>query len=41
VPPSGPPAANRPITREQAENNWALWNEEQDYVGYGGKAPPR
>ena len=41
VPPAGPPAENRPITRELAENNWALWNEEQDYVAYGGKAPQR
>ncbi|HEY4910055.1 MAG TPA: FecR domain-containing protein [Methylomirabilota bacterium] len=41
VPPSGPPAENRKITRELAENNWALWNEEQDYVAYGGKAPQR
>jgi hypothetical protein len=41
VPPAGPPAANRPITRDLAENSWALWNEEQDYVAYGGKAPQR
>ena len=41
VPPSGPPAANRPLTRDMAENNWALWNEEQDYVAYGGKQPQR
>lgn len=41
VPPSGPPAPNRPITRELAENSWALWNEEQDYVAYGGKMPQR
>ena len=41
VPPSGPPAANRPLTRDLAENNWALWNEEQDYVAYGGKQPQR
>jgi len=41
VPPAGPPAENRPITRDPAENSWALWNEEQDYVAYGGKAPPR
>lgn len=41
VPPSGPPAENRPLTRDPAENNWALWNEEQDYVAYGGKPPQR
>jgi hypothetical protein len=41
VPPSGPPDANRPLTRDPAENNWALWNEEQDYVAYGGKPPQR
>jgi len=41
VPPSGPPAENRTITRELAENSWLLWNEEQDYVAYGGKAPQR
>jgi len=41
VPPTGPPEPNRPITREQAEINWALWNEEQDYVAYGGKTPKR
>lgn len=41
VPPSGPPAENRKITRELAENNWMLWNEEQDYVAYGGKPPVR
>ena len=41
VPPAGEPAPNRPITRDLAENNWALWNEEQDYVSYGGKSPPR
>ena len=41
VPPAGPPAENRPITRDPAENSWALWNEEQDYVAYGGKAPQR
>lgn len=41
VPPSGPPAENRKISRELAENSWLLWNEEQDYVAYGGKAPQR
>ena len=41
VPPTGPPAPNRPLTRELAENNWSLWNEEQDYVAYGGKVPQR
>jgi hypothetical protein len=41
VPPAGPPAENRPITRDVAENNWALWNEEQDYVAYGGKEPQK
>ncbi len=41
VPPSGPPLENRKITRDLAENNWALWNEEQDYVAYGGKLPQR
>src|SRR5262249_52976063 len=41
VPPSGPPAPNRPLTRDLAENSWAIWNEEQDYVAYGGKQPVR
>ena len=41
VPASGPPAANRPITKEEGEGLWVLWNEEQDYVAYGGKAPVR
>jgi hypothetical protein len=41
VPPAGPPLPNRPLTRDQAENNWSLWNEEQDYVSYGGRAPHR
>jgi hypothetical protein len=41
VPPTGPPLENRKITRELAETNWALWNEEQDYVAYGGKQPQR
>ncbi|HTY76281.1 MAG TPA: hypothetical protein VMI34_00555 [Candidatus Bathyarchaeia archaeon] len=41
VPPAGPPEPNRPLTREQAESNWLLWNEEQDYVAYSGKAPQR
>jgi len=41
VPPAGPPAENRIISREEAENSWLLWNEEQDYVSYGGKVPKR
>src|SRR5258705_376670 len=40
-PAAGPPAENRKITREQGEGLWVLWNEEQDYVAYGGKAPQR
>ena len=41
VPASGQPPENRKITREEGEGLWVLWNEEQDYVAYGGKAPPR
>ena len=41
VPASGPPPDNRKITREEGEGLWVLWNEEQDYVAYGGKAPLR
>jgi hypothetical protein len=41
VPASGPPAENRKITREEGEGLWVLWNEEQDYVAYGGKPPLR
>ena len=41
VPASGPPAENRKITREEGEGLWVLWNEEQDYVAYGGKPPVR
>ena len=41
VPAAGPPAENRKITREQGEGLWVLWNEEQDYVAYGGKPPQR
>jgi len=41
VPASGPPPDNRRITREEGEGLWVLWNEEQDYVAYGGKAPVR
>jgi len=41
VPAAGPPAENRKITREEGEGLWVLWNEEQDYVAYGGKAPLR
>ena len=41
VPPTGQPLENRKITRELAEANWMLWNEEQDYVAYGGKQPQR
>ena len=41
VPASGPPLENRKITREEGEGLWVLWNEEQDYVAYGGKAPLR
>ena len=41
VPPSGPPPQSRPITKEEGEGAWVLWNEEQDYVAYGGKAPVR
>jgi hypothetical protein len=41
VPASGPPPQNRPITKEEGEGAWVLWNEEQDYVAYGGKAPVR
>ena len=41
VPASGPPPENRKITREEGEGLWVLWNEEQDYVAYGGKAPLR
>ena len=41
VPASGPPPENRKITKEEGEGLWVLWNEEQDYVAYGGKAPLR
>ena len=41
VPASGPPPDNRKITREEGEGLWVLWNEEQDYVAYGGKPPLR
>jgi hypothetical protein len=41
VPVSGPPEANRKITLEEGEGPWVLWNQEQDYVLYGGKAPKR
>lgn len=41
VPASGPPPENRKITREEGEGLWVLWNEEQDYVAYGGKPPVR
>jgi hypothetical protein len=41
VPASGAPAENRKITREEGEGLWVLWNEEQDYVAYGGQAPLR
>ena len=41
VPASGPPPQSRPITKEEGEGPWVLWNEEQDYVAYGGKAPVR
>jgi hypothetical protein len=41
VPASGPPGENRKITREEGEGLWVLWNEEQDYVAYGGKLPLR
>jgi len=41
VPASGPPPENRKITREEGEGLWVLWNEEQDYVAYGGKPPLR
>jgi len=41
VPASGPPPENRKITREEGEGLWVLWNEEQDYVAYGGKHPLR
>ena len=41
VPATGPPPGNRTITKEEGEGLWVLWNEEQDYVAYGGKAPLR
>ncbi len=41
VPASGPHPENRKITREEGEGLWVLWNEEQDYVAYGGNAPLR
>ena len=41
VPASGPSPENRKITKEEGEGLWVLWNEEQDYVAYGGKAPLR
>ena len=41
VPASGPPPENRKITKEEGEGLWVLWNEEQDYVAYGGKVPQR
>jgi FecR-like protein len=41
VPASGPPSESRKITREEGEGLWVLWNEEQDYVAYGGKEPVR
>ena len=39
VPAGSPLPPNRPLSREEAEAPWVLWNEEQDYVAYGGKAP--
>jgi FecR-like protein len=41
VPAEGPPPENRKLTMEEGEGLWVLWNEEQDYVMYGGKAPVR
>jgi len=41
VPAAGPPTAIRAISKEEGEGPWVLWNEEQDYVAYGGKAPLR
>jgi hypothetical protein len=41
VPASGPPPENRKVAKEEGEGLWVLWNEEQDYVAYGGKAPVR
>ena len=41
VPAEGAPPENRKITKEEGEGPWVLWNEEQDYVAYGGKAPLR
>lgn len=41
VPASGPPPEPRKLTKEEGEGLWVLWNEEQDYVAYGGKAPVR
>jgi len=41
VPASGPPPEPRKLTKEEGEALWVLWNEEQDYVAYGGKAPVR
>jgi len=41
VPDSGLPSENRKLTREEGEGLWVLWNEEQDYVAYGGKVPLR
>jgi hypothetical protein len=41
VPAASPPPENRKISREEGEGLWVLWNEEQDYVAYGGKAPQR
>jgi FecR protein len=41
VPAEGALPENRKITKEEGEGPWVLWNEEQDYVAYGGKAPLR
>ena len=41
VPAASPPPENRKISREEGEGLWVLWNEEQDYVAYGGKVPQR
>lgn len=41
VPASGPPPENRKLSKEEGEGLWVLWNEEQDYVAYGGRPPER
>lgn len=39
VPTTGVPGSPRALTREQDENIWVRWNEEQDAAGYSGPPP--